>query len=333
MAEPINSWPSGRSKLMTAHEAVERFVNDGDTIYSGFNIISFALTNEIIRQGIKGLKAVAGSVTPNVTMMSIDGNVNRIETGYLSGTLRSKPFQEMMRDGRVKWNDYTNMTITLRLMAGGLGMPFICANSFLGTDYLLEETMNHSRSLEEDRKREDGSIAPPYAVIDSPFDGRKALLYPALKPDVAIVHCQRADEEGNVQVWGPQADTKWGLWSSKNVLVTAEEIVPRSVISTEPHFTIVPGFKVSAVIHEPWGSHPSGLNGYYRADREWAGLTGAGMTTWNGAREYLDEWVYGTKDHADYIAKYKDRFGEDLLDNLRVKDTMVPEQPARYGWR
>ena len=100
---------------MTAHEAVERFVNDGDTIYSGFNIISFALTNEIMRQGIKGLKAVAGSVTPNVTMMSIDGNVNRIETGYLSGTLRSKPFQEMMRDGRVKWNDYTNMTITLRM--------------------------------------------------------------------------------------------------------------------------------------------------------------------------------------------------------------------------
>ena len=65
---------------MTAREAVERFVNDGDTIYSGFNIISFALTNEIIRQGKKGLKAVAGSVTPNVTMMSIDGNVNRIET-------------------------------------------------------------------------------------------------------------------------------------------------------------------------------------------------------------------------------------------------------------
>ncbi|MDA1257918.1 MAG: hypothetical protein O3C10_08765, partial [Chloroflexi bacterium] len=175
MPDPISSWQSGRSKLMTAREAVERFVNDGDTLYSGFNIISFALTNEIIRQGKKGLKAVAGSVTPNVNLMAVAGSVNRIETGYLSGTLRSKPFQEMMRDGRIKWNDYTNMTITLRLMAGGLGMPFICANSFLGTDYLLPETMNHSRSLSEDRRREDGTIAPPYAVIESPFDGKKSL--------------------------------------------------------------------------------------------------------------------------------------------------------------
>ncbi|HCV27291.1 MAG TPA: CoA-transferase [Dehalococcoidia bacterium] len=333
MAEPINSWPSGRSKLMSAREAVNRFVNDGDTIYSGFNIISFALTDEIIRQGKQHLKAVAGSVTPNVTMMSIAGSVDRIETGYLSGTLRSKPFQEMMRDGRVKWNDYTNMTITLRLMAGGLGMPFICANSFLGTDYLLEETMNHSRSLKEDRRREDGSIAPPYAVIDSPFDGRKALLYPALKPDVAIVHCQRADEEGNVQVWGPRADTKWGLWSSRNVLVTAEEIVPRSVISTEPHFTVVPGFKVSAVIHDPWGAHPGGLLGHYRADRAWGELTGASMTDWNSARKYLDDWVYGTEERAAYIAQYRERFGDEMLEALRVKDFMVPEQPAKYGWR
>ncbi|MBT4514402.1 MAG: CoA transferase subunit A, partial [Chloroflexi bacterium] len=144
---------------------------------------------------------------------------------------------------------------------------------------------------------------------------------------------QRADEEGNVQVWGPMADTKWGLWSSKNVLVTAEEIVPRSVIATEPHFTIAPGFKVSAVIHEPWGSHPGGLNGHYRADRAWYELTGAGMTSWEGAREYLNEWIYGTEDHADYISKYKERFGEDLLESLRVKDIMTPEQPARYGWR
>ena len=333
MPDPISSWQSGRSKLMTAREAVERFVNDGDTLYSGFNIISFALTNEIIRQGKKGLKAVAGSVTPNVNLMAVAGSVNRIETGYLSGTLRSKPFQEMMRDGRIKWNDYTNMTITLRLMAGGLGMPFICANSFLGTDYLLPETMNHSRSLSEDRRREDGTIAPPYAVIESPFDGKKSLLYPALKPDVAIVHCQRADEEGNVQIWGPMADTKWGLWASKNVLVTAEEIVPRSVISTEPHFTVVPGFKVSAVIHEPWGAHPGGLNGHYKADRAWAELTGYGMTEWDSAREYLDEWVYGAEDRSAYIEHYKERFGEDLLEALRVKDKMVPEQPAQYGWR
>ena len=333
MAEPIDSWPAGRSKLMTAREAVQRFVSDGDTIYSGFNILSLSLTNEIIRQGKKHLKAVAGSVTPNVTMMSIAGSGDRIETGYLSGTLNSKPFQEMMRDGRVKWNDYTNMTITLRLMAGGMGMPFICANSFLGTDYLKPEIMNHSRSLAEDRRREDGSISPPYAVIESPFDGKKALLYPALKPDVAIVHCQRADEEGNIQIWGPQADTKWGLWASRNVLVTAEEIVPRSVISTEPHFTVVPGFKVSAVIHEPWGAHPSGLNGHYRADRSWMELTGYGMTDWDSARQYLDEWVYGTEDHAAYITRYRERFGDDLLEALRVKYNICPAQPAQYGWR
>ena len=320
------------SKLMSEAEAVSRFVSDGDTVYAGFTHLSFALTFEIIRQGFKNLKAVGASNTLTSNFLALSGCCNRIETGYMGGALFNGPIGEMMRDGRIRYEDYSNLTITLRLMAGALGMPFIPSNSFLGTDYLTTG-LEHEFDLRDDRIDEDGNTHPRLHVIDSPFDGKPIALLSAIQPDVALIHVQRADEEGNIQAWGPLADTKWGVAASKHIIATAEEIVPTSVIKSQPELTIAPSFRVNAVVHAPWAGHPGTLSGRLARDRTFFDLVGNPFTSWENAESFMADWVHGPKNRAEYVAQYIDQFGEDLLEAQRVTHPIYPEEPAAQGWR
>ncbi len=324
---------SRRSKLMSEREAIARFVDDGDTVYCGFTMLPLGLTYEIIRQRKRRLKAVGASNVFSASLLALAGCVDRMESGYIHGALFDGPITEMMQDGRLRYEDYSNLTITLRFMAGALGMPFIPSNSFLGTDYLNPDVVEHARGLAGERTRADGTTAPKYVVMESPFkDGRKTVLLPPLRPDVALFHCQRADEYGNVQAWGPLADTKWALWASTNIIVSAEEIVPPSVVHTDPGRTIFPGFRVSAVVHNPWGAHPGTVPGHYARDRDFLSLLAQPFKDWESAERYLAEWVRAPEDRAAYVEQYRKRFGSDLLDGLRVRKPVVPEQPVRYGW-
>lgn len=328
------STASRNSKLLSEEEAVERFVRDGDTIYSGFTMVPYGLVNQIIRQGRRRLKAVGASNVVGACLLAVAGCVDRMESGYVHGALYNGPMGELMREGRVRFEDYTNLTMTLRFMAGALGLPFIPSNSFLGTDYLQPEVMEHPRGLGDERLRADGESTPKYVVMDSPFQpGAKTVLLSPLKPDVAVFHCQRADVEGNVQAWGPLADAKWALWASERVIVSAEEIVPTSVTRSDPGRTVIPGFRVSAVVHNPWGGHPGPVFGLYDRDPHFFSLAGLPFSDWASAESYLEEWVHGPPSRAAYIAQYRERFGEDLLSSLRVRHPVVPARPSLYGWR
>jgi len=325
--------PASRpSKLMSEAEAVRRFVSDGDTVYAGFTHVSFALTFEIIRQGINNLKVVGASNTLSGNFLALAGNCNRIETGYMGGALYDGPIGEMMRDGRIRYEDYSNLTITLRFMAGALGMPFIPSNSFLGTDYLTTG-LSHEFDLRDDRIDKDGNTHPRLHVIDSPFDGKPIALLSAIQPDVALIHVQRADEQGNIQAWGPLADTKWAIAASKNIIATAEEIVPTSVIKTQPELTIAPAFRVNAVVHAPWAGHPGSLPGRHTRDRTFFELVGNPFASWENAESFIADWIMGPKSRAEYVNQYIDRFGEDMLEAQRVTHPIYPEQPAAQGWR
>jgi glutaconate CoA-transferase subunit A len=320
------------SKLMSEAQAVSRFVSDGDTVYAGFTHVSFALTFEIIRQGLQNLKVVGASNTLSGNFLALAGNCNRIETGYMGGALYNGPVGEMMRDGRIRYEDYSNLTITLRFMAGALGMPFIPSNTFLGTDYLTTG-LEHEFDLRDDRIDEDGNTHPRLHVIDSPFDGKPIALLSAIQPDVALIHVQRADEIGNIQAWGPLADTKWAVGASRHIIATAEEIVPTSVIKSQPELTIAPAFRVNAVIHVPWGSHPGPLSGRLMRDRTFFELVGNPFTSWENAESFIADWIMAPKSRAEYVAQYIDRFGEDMLEQQRVTQPLLPEQPAEQGWR
>lgn len=325
---------STKTKLMTESDAVARFVDDGDTIYCGFSLSPMGLIHEVIRQQKRHLNAVAASNVTTAGLLAIAQCTDRMETGYVSGALGGGPVNEMMQDGRIRFEDYSNLIITLRLMAGAIGIPFIPVNSFLGTDYLKPEIMDHDNSLKSDRTRRDGTVAPSYVVMDSPFiDGGKTVLHPALKPDVALFHCQRADEFGNTQTWGPLTDSKWALWASDKVIVSTEEIVPRSVIESDPARTILPGFKVNAVVHIPWGSHPNEMYGIYKSDLTFNSEITRAFRSWEFSKKLISEWIYGVKDHTGYIRHYEERFGKGALESLRLTETIVPERPITGGWR
>jgi glutaconate CoA-transferase subunit A len=129
------------------------------------------------------------------------------------------------------------------------------------------------------------------------------IVVPALNPDVAIVHVQRADENGNAHLWGIIGEQKEAAFAAKKVILTAEEIVDESVIRSDPNRTMIPGIVVSAVCHVPYACHPSYAQGYYDRDNEfylgWDKISESAEAT----KQYLDDWVYGVKDRNQYWEK------------------------------
>ncbi|MCC7363998.1 MAG: CoA transferase subunit A [Dehalococcoidia bacterium] len=312
------------SKLMTEGEAIERFVADGDSVYVGYTAAAYGLCQAIVRAGKRNLEAIGGSVGPQGTFLFLGGCANRVRSGYVASALRPGLVQDMMNDGSLKYEDYSNQGIALMLMAGALGVPFIPTRSFLGSDYLREEYQEHPGGFLDPGQK--------WAQMESPFDGQKFVALPALRPDVAVLHAQRADEQGNVQTWGHIGDARWAYWAAKKVIVSVEEIVPHEVIANDPGRTVVPGFRVAAVVHMPFGAHPSGCTGYYDFDYAFQAAT---MSRINRTREdwdaYAAEWIHGVADRAAYVRRIQELFGKDALEQLRVDRGPSPEPSVRYG--
>ena len=185
-------------------------------------------------------------------------------------------------------------------LAGALGIPFIPTRTFLGTDFLSEDCITHPGGWLRDKK---------YQLVECPFTEEKVVLLPALNPDVAMMHAQRADVEGNVQAWGAFGDSKWALWAGKKVIVSVEEIVATEVIRSDPNRTIVPSFKVSAVVHEPFGAHPGVMTGYYDMDFSFRTETMGMYSDRASCDRFLDEWVYGVQNRREYIEHYIQKLG------------------------
>lgn len=312
-------------KLMSEGEAVERFVADGDGVYVGYTAAAFGLCRAIVRAGKKDLELFGGSVGAQGSMLIMGGCANRASSGYLAGALRPGAMTEMMSDGRFKYEDYSNQAIALMLMAGALGIPFIPTRSFLGTDYLDPRNIDHPGGYLGEQK---------WRLMESPFDGQQFVALPALRPEVAVIHAQRADEFGNIQAWGHQGDAKWAYWAAKKVIVSVEEIVPHEVILQDPGRTIAPGFRVAAVVHMPYGAHPGGQAGYYDFDYGFQAKTGMGRITRSEEewREWAAEWVYGVDDNAGYIDHYVAKFGREALDGIAADSGPSPQPGVRYGY-
>jgi glutaconate CoA-transferase subunit A len=156
-------------------------------------------------------------------------------------------------------------------------------------------------------------------MIESPFDGTPVMLAPALRPDVAIIHVQQADEDGNAQMWGIGGDCKWGANAAKKVIVSCERIVSRETIGKDPSRTIVPSFKVVAVNEEPFGAHPGYTPGFYDADLSYGYLYKEASNTVEGFQAFLDEWVFGQKDRTEYVNHYIQKFGYAQYKRLQAK--------------
>jgi glutaconate CoA-transferase subunit A len=281
------------SKLISLSEAITSYVQDGDVVYAaGFtHLIPFAAGHEIIRQQKKDL--VLARATPDLIYDQIvaAGCARKVIFSYMGnpgvGSLRI--VRAELEAGRLEWEEYSHFGMISRLQAGATGLPFMPMNPTAAGD--LER---HN---------------PNYRTVVDPYSGNPVVVVPALKPDVAIVHVQRADAEGNAHIWGIIGEQKEATFAAEHVILTTEEVVDEAVIRSDPNRTLIPGFVVDAVCEVPHCAHPSYTQGYYDRDNEF----------------YLDEWVYGVADRHEYWHK----LGSTTHARLAVSPNM--SIPVNYG--
>lgn len=297
------------SKVVSLKEAVQTYVHDNDLVYAaGFtHLIPFAAGHEIIRQNRKNL--ILARATPDLIydQMIAAGCARKVVFSYSGnpGVGSLKWLRDGMQNGTLEWEEYSHFSMISRLQAGASGLPFMPMKLTGATD--LER------------------VNPQYRRVTDPYTGEEVMVVPPLLPDVAIVHVQRCDAEGNSQIWGILGEQKEAAFASKRVIVTAEEIVSEEVIRSDPNRTIIPGMIVNAVCHVPYCAHPSYTQGYYDRDNEfylaWEELS----KDQQSVEAYLDEWVFGVKDRDEYWKK----LGEEA--HVRLKPKPRLSYPVDYG--
>ncbi|EQB65634.1 MAG: hypothetical protein AMDU3_IPLC00002G0271 [Thermoplasmatales archaeon I-plasma] len=299
-------------KLVSMNTAISKNVNDGDSVYiTGFtHLIDFSAGHEIIRQRKKNLKLVR--MTPDIIydQMIAAGVASGLSFSYLGnpgvGSLHCiRRGVEKKYPNALEIEEYTHGSLISALFAGGAGIPFFPA-----------EAVSHSDLPQRNKN---------FSITRDPFTNKEVMVVRPLHIDVGIIHVQRADEEGNAQIWGITGEQKEVAFTSKRVIVSAEEIVDSEVIKGDPNRTIIPGFIVSSVVRDPWGAHPSYAQGFYDRDNDfylrWDKISRSIPDT----EKYLEDWVYGLNDREEYMKK----LGTEKLSSLRMKEKLVP--PLNYG--
>ena len=277
---------TARSKLMPLDEAVRRHVHDGDTVFvGGFGqCIPCACAHEVVRQGRRDLVLCRSGADILFDLLIAAGCVRKVVFGYLGnpGVGLAHAFRRAAEAGTIEVEDWTNFAMVLRLHAGALGVPFLPAATLLAGD---------ARNVCDVRE------------ITCPFTGEHLAAIPALRPDVALIHAQRADADGNLQLFGLPGDSVDGAMASERIVATVEEVVAREVIRAAPDRTVVPGFRVSAVSHVPWGAWPSYVDGFYGRDDDayfaWDQLARSPdrLASW------IDAEIRGVPDFAAHLAR------------------------------
>jgi glutaconate CoA-transferase subunit A len=300
------------SKVVSMRDAIARYVRDGDTVViEGFtHLICFAAGHEIIRQRRKDL--VLARLTPDLIydQMIEAGCARKLVFSWAgnpgAGSLHAFRRAVEGKGGRpLEIEEYSHFGMVARLSAGAARLPFWPMRNYMGTDI--------------------PAANPRIKTVACPYTGEMLATVPALNPDVTIVHAQRADAEGNAQIWGLLGVQKEAAFASKRVIVVVEELVDELVIRSDPNRTVIPGMIVDAVVVEPWGAHPSYAQGHYDRDNDF-------YVAWENVsrdpaklRAYLDEFVYGVEDRAGYLAKQPG-----LVDRLRAKEQLCAG--VNYGY-
>ena len=314
---------------MGLSEAIAQYVQDGAVIsFGGFSATQcpMAAVHEIIRQKKKNLHVVAASNGQAVDELVGGGCVEGVEIAYGgNGRFASTciRFRKAIETGRIKVEDYSNYQMTLRFMAGAMGVPFLPTYSSLGTDII------NKWGYSEEQRRGNPQLAPKKMILmDNPFNVSnevdQLVLVPALRPDVTIIHAQQADITGNVRLLGLQFADIEQAKASKSLIVTCEEIAETDELRKDPGKNQILNFQVSAVVEIPWGAYPCAVYGYYDYDpwflRDLYQKVAKNDSEW---QDYLDKYVYGAKDRQEFL----DLIGIERLLPLRA-DKEVGYNPS-----
>ena len=299
-------------KVATMRDAVSTLVRDGDTVaIEGFtHLICFAAGHEIIRQRRRDL--TLARMTPDVVydQMIGAGVASKLIFSWLGnpgvGSLHAVRRRIEGADPEpLEIEEYSHFGMVCRYMAGASNLPFFPIRSY----------------YESDIPKVNRNIVP----MRSPYGDDEVFVVPPLKPDVSIVHAQRADRDGNTQIWGLLGCQKEAAFAADRVIVVVEELVDAATIRKDPNRTVIPGVIVDAVVEEPFACHPSFAQGYYDRDNtfylEWDRIARDADTL----EAWLQEWVYGLENHAEYVAKW----GDAHWDALRPEQALSGE--VDYG--
>ena len=280
-------------KLRTIAQVV-RDVPDGAHIaLGGFAIARnvIAAVHELIRQGKKNLTVSQGVAGLDTDLLVGAGAVSRLIIG--GGSLdRFGPVHCINRARETKTlaaEDYSSLSLCFRFLAGALGLSFIPIKSLLSSEIL--------------DRLEAGPAKGDVKRMNCPFTGEEYLLLRALNPDVAFIHVQTADAEGNARIDGPRWENEEQAKAATRLVVIAEEIVSTGEIRKRPERTIIPAHRVESVVHLPFGAHPTAVFGRYDYDAEHLRLYVGHSRRGGQIGRYLDEYVRGTRDHAHYLEK------------------------------
>jgi len=293
------------NKLMTPKEAVRKFIKDGAQLAIGgftINRNPMGIVYEIIRQRKRNLHLVCHSNGQALDLLIGAGCVKSVEIAY-GGNGRFAPtcirFRKAIENGEIEFEDYSNYQMSLRFLAGALGIPFIPTKSGLGTSLL--QLQGFSREQRKERK----TARKKCVIFQNPFNGKqdRLVLLPALNPDVALVHAQYVGEDGTVRIKGLTFADLEQAKAADCVIVTCEEIVPRSVIRTDPDQNSLPPFLVDAVVRMPYGAHPTACGYFYDYDPAHLNMYKRVAKEDVLFRRYLKEWVHGVSSHEEYLDK------------------------------
>jgi glutaconate CoA-transferase, subunit A len=291
---------------MSMAQAIERFVPDGSTVALGVALeplIPFAAGHEIIRRGRRELNLV-GPISDSLFDQLIGAGCVRRVTAAWAGNVseglghcyRRACEQAIPRELEVR--DHSNFSIALALWAAAWSVPYVPTRTLLGSDI--------------PRTNPDLSVVGELVHVA------------AVRPDVAILHVQRADEAGRAHAWGPLGITEEAGLAADRVIISCEELVDAELILSDPNRIILPETKVVAVVHEPGGAHPSPVQGYFKRDHPFYRDYAERSRSREGYEGWLHEWVLDVPDRATYLQQID-------VDSMRIKEHR-PSAPADFGF-
>ena len=241
------------SKVLPLSEAVQRFVPDGAAVALGLSLetaIPFAFGHEAIRQNKRHLTLIGPISDILFDQLIGAGCVDSVRAAWVGNVITGigYNYQRAVESSSIVVEHHSNFTISLALKAASMGITFLPSLTALGSDIANEN--------------------PSITTICCPFTRKRLSAVAAIRPDVAVVQVQRSDISGNAHVWGCLGITREACMAAERVLLLAEEIVSSDIIFRDPNRVLIPGFRVSAVAHVPWGAYPSPMPGYYNRDHE-----------------------------------------------------------------